>query len=347
MNIIIGINRAKEKGNGKKEKGKFFCILPVPLMVFVFLFSACAGRQQTAEEETVVKSDVIVSSPVIGNAGSFLSFQGVTRYMQANDIRAQITGIVTQINCSVADHISPNQALFVIQPQEAAVLKRMKFNNQILNGLSDTVFAHLSGQLSKLNIQLGDFVQTGDVLASCIRANSMRIIAFIPLEQVSVIEKIKDCSVILPDGSAVDGKISSKLPSAETNDQTQSYIIVTKKPIPLSENINLSVHFSGEPIHDALFVPESAVLGNEEQTSFWVMKLLNDSVCVKVPVEKGFEKDSMIQVIGSGLAVSDRVVSEGGYGLPDSSRVQVSNETDLSGNMKNPAENMKSTGSRH
>ncbi len=344
MNIIIGINRAKEIGKGKRKKGKFFCNLTVPLMVFVFLFSACAGKQQTAEEETVVKSDVKVSAPVIGNAASFLSFQGVTRYMQANDIRAQITGIVTQINCSVADNISPNQVLFVIQPQEAAALKKMKFNNQILTGLSDTVFAHLSGQISKLDVQVGDFVQIGDILATCIRSNSMRIIAFIPIEQVSAIEKINACSVIMPDGSAVAGRILSKLPSAETSDQTQAYIIETKKAISLSENINLTVHFTSEQIHDALFVPKSAVLGNEEQTNFWVMKLLNDSICVQVMVEKGLEKDSLIQVIGSGLSVSDRVVSEGGYGLPDSARVQIVNTMN---ELKKPAVNMKSTGSRH
>jgi hypothetical protein len=292
----------------------------------------------------VVKSDVKVSFPVIGNAESLLSFKAVTRYMQTNDIRSQITGIVTQINCSVADPIKVNQALFIIQPQEAAALKKMNFNSQILTGLSDTVFAHLSGQISKLDVQVGDFVQVGDVLATCIRSNSMRIIAYVPIEQVSEIEKIKDCSVVLPDGSTVTGRILSRLPSAETNDQTQSYIIETKKLISLSENINLTVIFTSSQIPDALFVPESSVLGNEEQTSFWVMKLLNDSICVKVQVEKGIEKDSMIQVLGSGLTGTDRVVFEGGYGLPDSARVQVVNTWNES---KKPAVNMKATGSRH
>jgi multidrug efflux pump subunit AcrA (membrane-fusion protein) len=344
MNIITGITNFKEKGKGKKEKGKFFNILSVSMMAFAFLFSACASKQQAPVDETIVRSDVKVSVPIIGNAESILSFKAVTRYMQSNDIRSQITGIVTQINCSVADDIHPNQALFIIQPQEAAALKKMKFNNQILTGLSDTVFAHLNGQISKLDVQVGDFVQIGDILATCIRSNSIRIIAYIPIEQVPEIEKIKDCSVVLPDGSTVVGKILSKLPSAETKDQTQSYIIETRKLITFSENINLTVNFTGNQIHDALFVPESAVLGNEEQTSFWVMKLLNDSICVKVQVEKGIEKDSMIQILGSGLTSTDRVVFEGGYGLPDSAKIQVANTMN---EVKKPAANMKSTGSRH
>jgi hypothetical protein len=359
MNIITGITSAKEKGKGKKEMGErvkrkrerenTFSLFHssyrmLVLIVLLFLINACASKQQATEEEAVVRSDVKVSNPIVGNAERLLSVKAVTRYMQTNDIRTQITGIVTQINCSVAEDIHTNQALFIIQPQEAAALKKMKFNNQILTGLSDTVFANLSGQVSKLNVQIGDFIQIGDVLATCIRSNSMRIIAYIPIEQVSGIEKIKDCSVVLPDGSTVAGRILSKLPSAETSDQTQSYIIETKSAISLSENINLTVNFIGTQIHDALFVPESAVLGNEEQTSFWVMKLLNDTICIKVPVEKGLEKDSMIQLLNSGLTVSDKLVSEGGYGLPDSAKVQVTNAMD---EVKKPAANMKATGSRH
>ena len=362
MNIITGINkkfevRSPESAERSSERLKRLKIArnlkPAPhnffqlylaLLFLTFIFGSCVGRQRSAEEETEVKSDVKVSSPVIGNAKSILSFKAVTRYMQSNDIRSQITGIVTQINCSVADLIQVNQPLFIIQPQEAAALKKMNFNSQILSGLSDTVYAHLNGQISKLSVQVGDFVQIGDVLANCIRTNSLKIIAYIPIEQVSAIEKLKNCSVVLPDGSAVEGRISSKLPSAENNDQTQAYIIETKKTIALSENINLMVNFTGNQIQDALFVPESAVLGNEEQTRFWVMKLLNDSTCVKVQVEKGLKRDSLMQVLGSGLTGSDRVVSEGGYGLPDSAKVQVTNTMD---EVKKPAANMKSTESRH
>jgi len=94
-------------------------------------------------------------------------------------------------------------------------------------------------------------------------------------------------------------------------------------------------------------VPESAVLGNEEQTSFWVLKLKNDSICIKVPVEKGLEIDSLIQLINSGLQLNDRVISEGGYGLPDSAKVQVINLNSEQKMDIKPGANSKSTGSRH
>lgn len=348
MNIIIGIIRKKEKGKGNRKQGTKTCnpklvtrnpqpitrnifeetrfLQLLSLLVLLLVFGGCASRQPVQEDEVSVKSDVKVSTPVIRPVSRFISFHGVTRYMQTNDIRSKLTGIIRQINCSVAGNITVNQPLFVIQPQEAAALQKSKFSSQIINGLSDTVYAHLSGQIKNLNVQVGDFVQIGDVLASCVRANSMRIIAFIPIEQVSLLEKLKDCLVILPDGTSVEGRISGKLPFAESQDQTQAYIIETKKAIQLAEKINLNVQFTAEQIQAAMFVPESAVLGNEEQTIFWVMKLINDTTCIKVPVETGMKKDSLIQLTGSALTATDRVIVEGGYGLPDSARVQVVNK---------------------
>jgi len=323
MNIITGINKFQVSGfkfQVKSAEGIVRLILFSTLMLWIV---GCTSRQQAAEKEVAARTDVKVSSPSIGNADQIMNFQAVTHYMQDNNIRTKLTGIITQINCVVAGNIRTGQSLFVIQPQEAAALQKSKFNNQIISGLSDTVYSNLSGQIKSLNVQVGDFVQAGDVLANCIRANSMRIIAYIPVEKESTIEKMKNCKVILPDGTSVDGKISGKLPSADAQNQTQSYIIEPNKPVMLAENINLSVQFAAEQLKNVVFVPESAVLGNEEQTRFWIMKLINDSLCTKVAVEKGLKKDSLIQLINSGLTSTDRIIIEGGYGLPDSARIQV------------------------
>lgn len=320
MNIITGIDKVQVKTS------EWVILLGMFFTVTILTGEGCASGPQTTENGKEAKSDVEVSSPIIRPARRQVSFQGVTRYMQVNDIRSQITGIIIQVNCAVAGNISVNQALITVQPQEAAALQKSKFGDQILTGLSDTVFSHLNGQIKKLNVAAGDFVQAGDVLVSCIRTNSMKILVYIPVEQIPLIEKIKDCSVILPDGTSVNGLVSGKLPVAEAQDQTQAYIITPKKPLTLSENINLNVQFTAKQIQEAVFVPEGAVLGNEEQTSFWVMKLMNDSTCTKVPVEKGLKMDSLVQLIGSGLTINDLVISEGAYGLPDSARVQVTNK---------------------
>ncbi len=356
MNIITGTVRLKEKEKrlalsfieGKKDKCRNHLLWMGPLLLLWMLISvSCKSGQQVKEEELIAKTDVQVCAPFIGDAEHFLSFHGVTKYMQTNEIRAKLTGIVTGVHCGIAENITVNQALFIVQPMEAAALQKTKIRNQMLTSLSDTIYSHVSGQIKNLNVQTGDFVQSGDILASCVRSNSLRIIVFIPVEQISVIQKVRDCSVILPDGTSVSGRISAKLPVNDANDQTQAYIVETQSALAISENINLMVHVSTGQLQDALFVPERAVLGNEEQNSFWVMKLLNDSVCTKVIVQKGLQKDSMVQVLGSDLTINDWVVSEGGYGLPDSARVSVTNKKDGAGGTQKSAPKIKSTSSRH
>ena len=52
------------------------------------------------------------------------------------------------------------------------------------------------------------------------------------------------------------------------------------------------------------------------------MKVVNN-MAIKVPVQKGIENDETVEVLNSGLTTSDLVISEGAYGLNDSSAVKI------------------------
>ncbi|MGE5395040.1 MAG: efflux RND transporter periplasmic adaptor subunit [Candidatus Saccharibacteria bacterium] len=318
MNTTTGTDSFK--ATHKRQRRGSLVLLASVCCLF---FQGCLSRQPANEAEQEAKTDVEVVSPVIQATSNEISFQGVTRYMQSNDIRSKITGIVVSVHCVPAQNIKVSQPLFVIQPQEAAALHQSTLSDELKNGLLDTITSHISGQVKSLNVQAGDFVQAGDILASCVRSNSMKIIAYVPVEQVSVVEKTKSCQVLLPDGTSVEARVSGKLPSAEAQDQTQAYVIEPRKDVGLAENINLSVQFITDQHQQAIMVPVSAVMGNEEQTSFWVMKLVNDSTGIKVPVQKGRTINGMVQLTGTDLTVNDRIISQGAYGLPDTARVQV------------------------
>ena len=40
----------------------------------------------------------------------------------------------------------------------------------------------------------------------------------------------------------------------------------------------------------AATLPKNSVLSDETQSEFWVMKMINDTTAVKVPVKKGIER---------------------------------------------------------
>jgi hypothetical protein len=53
------------------------------------------------------------------------------------------------------------------------------------------------------------------------------------------------------------------------------------------------------------------------------MKIDEGDIAVKVPVTRGIENDSIAEIISSDLRINDLIISEGAYGLPDSTIVSI------------------------
>ncbi len=310
MNIITGTT-------------KTYLGISFGLLILMTMGIACTPATQNQETEAVIRSDVKVTTPIVRTVYKSVTFKGITKYLQTNTIRTQVSGIVKAVNCQPAGAISTNQPLFAVLPIEAAALQKSNFKNEEFRSYLDTIFSHLNGIISNLNVQVGDFVQAGDVLATCFQSNSIRIIAYAPMEQLRSVKPGMNCTIVLPEGNEIAGKLVGQWPSAMEQNQTQPLIIKLLRNISLSENIDLTVRFQTGQLKEALLIPQSALLGNEEQTDFWVMKMTNDSTCVKIPVEKGLETDSFVQLLHSNLFDTDKLVSEGGYGLPDTASVRV------------------------
>ena len=74
---------------------------------------------------------------------------------------------------------------------------------------------------------------------------------------------------------------------------------------------------------DATVVPKSAIVTNVTEDTFWLMKLINDTTAVRVNIKKGIETDSLVQVLAPSLNKSDRIITSGAYGLPDTSKIEI------------------------
>jgi multidrug efflux pump subunit AcrA (membrane-fusion protein) len=290
--------------------------------VIFLLFIACKSNTDEGEGEIKPRSDVMVTNPVIKNATIIEEFQGVTRYIQTIEIKAHFSGIVTKVNCKLSDKISTNQALFEIKPREASVLEKTNKGNRLLQTSGDTVFAFSSGIVNQINVQPGDFVQEGDLLATCVEQNSLRVVVYIPLEKDITKIQNQSCKVLFPNGKEISGTIGASLPSANETDQTSAFLVQLKGITTPAENIHVKIKVDAGKIDKGMFVPKSAVYSNEEQSRFWILKIQNDSLAIQVPIEKGIIGDSLVQILNSEIKSSDRIVFKGGYGLSDSALVK-------------------------
>jgi len=293
------------------------------ITVLTSVIFACNQSQQTEEAETIIHSDVMVTQPIEKDTSVFAEYQGVTQFTQHLQVRAQSTGIISKSLVSIGLRIEKNKPLFVIKSREASILNSSVHQDNVLINMADTAFSFSSGIIDQVLVQQGDFVQEGDLLASCVVENSMRILVSVPLEENITTFQNKTCSIVLPDGRNIKGIVGASMPVANINDQTNQFLVNPLSEYSLSENMHVRVQIKKQDIKNGIFVPKTSVYSNEELTHQWILKVINDSIAVKVSVTTGIEIDTLIQVAHSPFLLSDKIIFKGGYGLPDSALVKI------------------------
>ena len=70
-------------------------------------------------------------------------------------------------------------------------------------------------------------------------------------------------------------------------------------------------------------VPKAAVLTDETQSQFWVMKITDSNIAVKVPIQKGMENSGEVEILSPAFSDKDRILISGNYGLADTAKVSI------------------------
>jgi len=76
-------------------------------------------------------------------------------------------------------------------------------------------------------------------------------------------------------------------------------------------------------IPKAVLLDKSCILADEVMQHFWVMKMISDSIAIKVPVTTGLTNGSNIQITSPVFSSADLFLSSGNYGLGDTVKVSV------------------------
>jgi multidrug efflux pump subunit AcrA (membrane-fusion protein) len=297
-----------------------FCLC---LLAAVMFFS-CRHETRSAEETPVVKTPVTVIPVTYKPFTSTVNLPAVATFLNKSIVRARTTGSIENIFISQGAEVSAGDLLFTIKTREAAALenKIQSDTNLIFAGIIK-VNAPANGIINSIAHQKGDFVQEGDEMAVISVQNSLVFILDVPYELDKYIERNRNCTIVLPDGRQIKGTISHKLAEMDMTSQTIKYVIKPSSAGTIPGNLIANVKLVKSYSAKALVLPKQAVLGNETQTDFWVMKLINDSTAVKVDVSKGFENNEEVEITSPEFLPSDRILLTGSYGLPDTARVTI------------------------
>lgn len=270
------------------------------------------------------RTQVVVDTPSVQSMKEEITMNAVTAYTHRENIRATTTGYIQQSQVILGNRIKAGQEVFTIKTKEAEALGENILSDPDIN-ITGIVAIHSknAGIISQVFFQDGDYVIEGDVLAELTKPNSLAIKLYVPYEYNHLVGLKKGVSISLPDGEILKGTVRQLLPTEDVVSQTTPYLVSIKPFRFLPENLNVTVTLTTKTSNQAMVIPSGAMQSNEEQTQFWVMKIVHDTLAVKTLVEPGMRTNSFIEIKNAPITTSDKIVVQGAYGLPDTAAVSL------------------------
>ncbi|HUZ57404.1 MAG TPA: HlyD family efflux transporter periplasmic adaptor subunit [Hanamia sp.] len=273
-----------------------------------------------------VRTPVSVTTVSHMPLNDYIDLNATSTFLQQNFVKSNLNGYIQKSNIKYGDYVHAGEVLFVLKTKEASAIGNAV--NQLDSSFNfsgvNVVRAGASGYVMQLNHQAGDYVQDGEQLAVISDSKSFVFVMNVPYEDKPYVSIGKHVDVILPDAERLDGTITSYLPLIDSVSQTQSYSIKVNTQHTIPQNLIVKVKILKTSISDAQTLPRQSVLSNQTQSKYWVMKLINDSTAINVPVKTGIEKGDTIQILSPQFSKDTKILLSGNYGLSDTASVIVS-----------------------
>ena len=290
------------------------------------LLAGCRPVEKAEPEESIVAvTPVTVDSVKYGPITDSLELNASSTYLQNSYVKSIAAGYIKSVQVKPGDFVNNGKTLFTLETKESAAIgetissldSSFKFSGLI------TIQAKSHGYITQLNHQPGDYVQDGEQLAVISDQNSFVFILNMPYEDRNIVLANKTVFLSLPDGTRLTGTIGTIFPNVDSLTQTQGVTIRVNPAHPIPQNLIAKVQILRNAKKQTQTIARAAVLSNDAQTSFWVMKLTDSTTAVKVPVVKGMEFPDHIEILQPLFNRSDRILISGNYGLPDTAKVSI------------------------
>jgi multidrug efflux pump subunit AcrA (membrane-fusion protein) len=288
----------------------------------LILITGCRKTVTNSGKATLTAVPVTVSPLENGRMSSYIDLSAKSAFLFKAAVKAPVTGYIENMQISQGDAVKNSSLLFTIKTKEASAIIDDSVGGLKFKGIVN-VNAAVAGLISSIEHPRGDYVAEGDQLCQIAIPESFVFILDIPYEVSGSIKLNTRCEIVLPDGHLVDGIIKSRFPSMESSSQTERFIVKLTESINLPENLIAKVRIIKETIDKAVSLPKSSILADETLQNFWVMKLINDSTAVKVPVTTGINDKDNVQIKMPVFKDTDLFLSSGNFGLGDTANVKV------------------------
>lgn len=300
------------------------------LFLVISHFAGCksepiAKESQVEENALPITTPVTLTEPYSGSMIESVELNAISSFLLKTYVKSSANGYLQLVNAEIGKYVTKGQDLFIIKTKEAQSL-----GNTITSLDSSLHFEGIirikspgTGFISQLNYRTGDYVQDGEQMASITDSKSFVFILALPYELKPYLPGNREIRLKLPDSTFLNGQIDMALPTVDAVSQTQQYIIKvsTEKQIP--ENLIAKLSLIKNAKSKSISLLKAAVLTDEIQSQFWIMKMVDSTTAIKVPITKGIETPDKIEILSPTLTTKDKILLTGNYGLSDTAKVKV------------------------
>lgn len=270
-------------------------------------------------------SPVKVINPQYALIRDSIELTAVSAYLQKSFIKSNINGYVQFANAVAGQKVNTGSLLFSLITKEAKAIGNEV--NRLDPSFRFSGVSHLRagqpGFITVVNHQNGDYVQDGEAMATISNLNSLVFLMELPYELHTVSQANPFVELTLPDGEQLIATCSGTLPLVDSVSQTQRIILKVKAKNVIPEGLVARVKLIRHQNAHAILLPKSAVLSNDTEDEFWVMKMISDTVAVRVKINKGMANTQFIEITDPVFKNTDRIISSGNYGIADTAKVRI------------------------
>ncbi len=289
--------------------------------------ASCGSKPEIqAEQVTTPKTPVEVAFISKGAINDKLTLFGTSIYLKRNLVTASIPAFIIQVNVKLGDKVNKGDLLYVLQSKESRALGNdvSKMDSTLKNFGIIKVTASATGIITTLDKQQsGDYVLEGMQLCTIAESNDLVFQVNVPYEFTGYTKTGNACTLMLPDNSTYSAVFTKALTAMNVTAQTQTILAKCTENLFLPENMVVKVSLNKGTQSKKQVLPKSCVLSDEMMKSFWVMKLINDSTAIKIPVTIGNKNSESIEVLSPKFELTDKIISKGNYGLPDTAYISI------------------------
>jgi biotin carboxyl carrier protein len=300
----------------KRRKRTFF----IAGLAAAALISGCAPRAGQEEKEVEARIPVTTAQIRHGDVSSYLDLTASSSFLNKAFVKSPAAAYIEEMKILPGDAVKKGETLFTLRTKEGEILKGDSASHMGFSGLI-TVKASIDGMLTTVDHARGDYVSEGDQLATIVIPSSLVFILDVPFESTGFVHTGSTCDLTLPDNRVIRGTVTNRLSSVNASSQTQRFTLRPEGASGIPENLIAKVRIPKNKVKDAVLLDKSCILSDEVMQHFWVMKLVSDSVAVKVPVTLGLTDNTAAQILDPAFSDSDRFLSSGNYGVGDTVKV--------------------------